>query len=240
MEKRIRPLKQIKTKEEYEEYQKCRDSFLVEYEWYESHGKTEAISGILEKAKRYEKGTPSRIALENRARLIQNDEYVSALERNIVAYQVTITQYEAKEEGIAPLDVLKGLLSGDDKIKSYLKRRSLKEKLENNGFPVVEPIDLSLQSTEDAIRQVFEECDFINIPKVEYSLVPVNEKANVIQKEVMNVLKECLNNEDVFNKKEQVSLKIDKSIINEKKQYKEKEKKEIQSKKAENSYYDEI
>lgn len=197
MEKRIRPLKSIKTKEEYEEYKKCLDRYLLEYKWYESHGKEDAKRSILEKASRCEENSDSKYALENRARLIENDEYIPALERNIVAYQVTIAKYDAIQEGIPPVEVLKGILTGDEKIKNYLKRRDLKDKLETNGFPIIEPIDLGLQSTEDAIRQVFEECDFINIQKPEYSLVPVCEKANEIQTEVMQVLKDCLNENNI-------------------------------------------
>ena len=32
--------------------------------------------------------------------MIENDEYIPALERNITAYMITIAEYEAKEENI--------------------------------------------------------------------------------------------------------------------------------------------
>ena len=43
MEKKIRPLKSIKTNEEYEEYKKYLDGYLIEYKWYKSHGKIKRI-----------------------------------------------------------------------------------------------------------------------------------------------------------------------------------------------------
>ena len=54
MEKKIRPLKSIKTNEEYEEYKKYLDGYLIEYKWYKSHGKSEARDLIIKKAENYE------------------------------------------------------------------------------------------------------------------------------------------------------------------------------------------
>lgn len=214
MEKKIRPLKSIKTNEEYEEYKKYLDGYLIEYKWYKSHGKSEARDLIIKKAENYENDSDSRVALENRARMIENDEYIPALERNITAYMITIAEYEAKEENISPFEVLKGIFSNDEKIKEYLKKRDLKNKLEENGFPVVEPVSLSIQSTEDALRQVFEECDFINIQKPEYALIPISEKANELQIEVSNMLKECLKENGIDSQKEDVENQANKSVKN--------------------------
>ena len=212
MEKKIRPLKSIKTNEEYEEYKKYLDGYLIEYKWYQSHGKSEARDLVIKKAENYENDSDSRVALENRARMIENDEYIPALERNITAYMITIAEYEAKEENISPFEVLKGIFSNDEKIKEYLKKRDLKNKLEENGFPVVEPVSLSIQSTEDVLRQVFEECDFINIQKLEYALIPISEKANELQTEVSNMLKECLKENGIDTQKKDVEKSASKSV----------------------------
>lgn len=214
MEKKIRPLKSIKTNEEYEEYKKYLDGYLIEYKWYQSHGKSEARDLVIKKAENYENDSDSRVALENRARMIENDEYIPALERNITAYMITIAEYEAKEENISPFEVLKGIFSNDEKIKEYLKKRDLKNKLEENGFPVVEPVSLSIQSTEDALRQVFEECDFINIQKPEYALIPISEKANELQIEVSNMLKECLKENGIDTQKKDIENQANKSVKN--------------------------
>lgn len=212
MEKKIRPLKSIKTNEEYEEYKKYLDGYLIEYKWYQSHGKSEARDLVIKKAENYENDSDSRVALENRARMIENDEYIPALERNITAYMITIAEYEAKEKNISPFEVLKGIFSNDEKIKEYLKKRDLKNKLEENGFPVVEPVSLSIQSTEDALRQVFEECDFINIQKPEYALIPISEKANELQTEVSNMLKECLKENGIDTQKKDVEKSASKTV----------------------------
>ena len=212
MEKKIRPLKSIKTNEEYEEYKKYLDGYLIEYKWYQSHGKSEARDLVIKKAKNFENDSDSRVALENRARMIENDEYIPALERNITAYMITIAEYEAKEKNISPFEVLKGIFSNDEKIKGYLKKRDLKNKLEENGFPVVEPVSLSIQSTEDALRQVFEECDFINIQKPEYALIPISEKANELQTEVSNMLKECLKENGIDSQKKDVEKSASKTV----------------------------
>ena len=175
MEKKIRPLKSIKTNEEYEEYKKYLDGYLIEYKWYKSHGKSEARDLVIKKAENYENDSDSRVALENRARMIENDEYIPALERNITAYIITIAEYEAKEENISPFEVLKGIFSNDEKIKEYLKKRDLKNKLEENGFPIIEPVSLSIQSTEDALRQ-------LKMLSIETTFIMINTKKKMKMK----------------------------------------------------------
>lgn len=210
MERRIRPLKSIRTNEEYEEYKKYLESYLIEYKWYQGHGKGEAKELVMKKSKGYEENSDSRIALENRARLIENDEYVPALKRNITAYLITIAEYDAKIKNISPLEILKGLLSKDEKTKEYLNEKNLKNELEKSGFYNVEPVSLSIQTQEDAIRQVFEECDFINITKPEYALVPISEKSNEMQSKVSNMLEQFLeeygaNNENKSTKETKIN-----------------------------------
>ena len=157
MGRRIRPLPPIETEEQYENYKKYFERYIGEYELLKN--KENLVSLMESRAQDYDEGTDERIALESRVRLINNNEYAPALERNITAYMLTIDEYEAKSENRSLFDVIKGIITKDEDTKNYLKRRYMKSRAEDNGL--LEPVNLSLQEPYDAVRQIFSEYDFI-------------------------------------------------------------------------------
>lgn len=204
MSDRIRPLKSIRTKEEYEDYKKYLERYLSEYKLFQKHG--EKLAELMNARKEdFNKGSEARAALEQRARLIENDEYANALERNITAYMLTITEYEAKAENRSLIDVIRGIITRDEDTKDYLKRRYMKSRAEDNGL--IQPVNLSLQDPYDCVRQIFEECDFINIPAPELSLVPIDTEVNKVFTEVRGMLQEYLKENEITAEKEHEATK---------------------------------
>lgn len=191
MEQRIRPLKSIRTEEEYESYKKSLERNLSEYKLFQNH--REKLAELMAtRALAYPEDSIERTSLETRRDLIENDEYAPLLERNITAYMLTIDEYEAKKENRSLFDVIKGIITRDADTKDYLKRRYMKSRVEDSGMPVIEPVDLNFETSEALVRKMFEEYEFINIPKPEIGLVPVDTEVNKIFTEVRAMLNECL------------------------------------------------
>ena len=68
----------------------------------------------------------------------------------------------------------------------------MKSRVEDSGMAVIEPVDLNFETSEALVRKMFEEYEFINIPKPEIGLVPVDTEVNKIFIEVRAMLNECL------------------------------------------------
>ena len=205
MSDRIRPLKSIRTKEEFEDYKNYLERYLSEYKLFQKHGGDKLIELMLARAEDFKKGSEARATLEQRARLIEKDEYANALERNITAYMLAITEYEAKEENRSLIDVVRGIITRDEDTKDYLTRRYIKSRAEDSGF--IQTVNLSLQDPYDAVKQIFEEYDFINIPAPELSLVPVDTEVNKVFTEVREMLQEYLKENGITTEKEHEAVK---------------------------------
>lgn len=213
MDERFRPLKSIRTEEQYENYKKYLTRYLDEYKLLQ--GKKNLSELMKKRAKDYKEGTDERVALEQRSRLIDEGKYAQALERNITAYMLTIDEYEAKKENRSLLDIIKGIMSKDEDTKEYLKRRYMKSKAE--GMGIVEPVNLSLQDPYDALKEIFESYNFINIEKPERALVPVNTELNQVFSEVRGMLEECLKENGISltqNENKQNEDKQSEKVIN--------------------------
>lgn len=209
MEERIRPLKSIRTEEEYENYKKYLQRCLDEYKLFMQYG-DKLPELMASRAKEYEEGSDARVALEQRERLINNGEYAASLERNITAYMLSMDEFEAKKENRSLFDVIKGIITKDDDTKNYLKRRYMKSRAEDMGL--LEPVNLNLQDPYDSVRQIFEEYDFINIPKPEFALVPVDTEINKIFTEVREMLDECLKENGISAYKEEQNIERKSSL----------------------------
>lgn len=174
MENRIRPLKSIKTKEEYEEYKKSLERYFTEYKWLKNSERP--FESIMQKAAQYEEGTDARIALTKRGKLIVKGKYQTYLEQYITAYKLTIDEFEAKNENKSIFDVIKGIINNDKGTKDYLKRRYMKSRIESKAPQLLEIPDIILEDKYDVIMDVFKENEYINVPKPETSLVPIDSK----------------------------------------------------------------
>ena len=190
-ENRIRPLKSIKTNEEYESYQNCLARYLSEYKLYQENEEG-FVKLMAERASKCPEGTPEKAAFEGRLALIRENKYIPALERNITAYMLAIKESEAKNKNKSLVDVIKGILTKDDETMEYLKERFMKSRAESSGLALTEPINLSLQDPYDAVMQVFRENEYINIETPERALIPVEEKTNEVFSKVREMLNECL------------------------------------------------
>ena len=183
--KRVRTLPWIRDDIQYEEYKESLSRYTTEYEFFKV--KNPSWEVMEQKAKEFEEDTEAYVSLKNRARLIKNGEYGTALEKNIAAYVLAIAEYEAKQTGIKPIDIGKGLVNKDPQIMKYLQDRFLKSRAERIGGLGAEVVNLGLQSKVDVIAEIFEEYDFINIEKPEISLVPVIESSNKVLETVRGV-----------------------------------------------------
>ena len=119
---------------------------------------------------------------------------------------------KAKQENRSILDILRGIMTKNAEIESYLKRRYMRARVESKDPHILEPINLSLQSPEDCIRQVNEEIGgVIGIEPLETALVPINTKTQQIFAEIRNMLDECLV-ENGIDVKKGVVLYVDKEV----------------------------
>lgn len=190
MEDRIRVLRAIKTDEDREKYEEYLNRYITEYNWFINS--KNPLESIRKKALQYEVGSDARNALESRARLIEIGEYGNALERNITSYFLALEEDSAKKEKRSPYDIIKGILQKDEGTKRYLQKRYMKSRAEDSGVTLATPVNLNLQSKEDVLTQVFEECEFVRIEKPQNALVTVNAENNQMFTNVRNALIECL------------------------------------------------
>ena len=187
---RVRTLPWIRDNATYEVYKENLARYTTEYEFFKVKNPSPEL--MEKKASEVEKDSDAYVSLMNRARLIKNGEYGTALEKNIAAYVLAIAEYEAKQAGITPIDIGKGLINKDPKVMKILQDRFLKTRAEREGSLGAEIINLGLQSKEDVIQEIFEEYDFINIEKPELSLVPVTESPSKVVETVQGVLEQYL------------------------------------------------
>ena len=170
MSERRRALPSIRTDEEYEAYQKALNGLTVEFNFLKTSDK------VHEKMVKMAEEKDSA-ALRNRIHLLEEGKYETIVKNNIAAYLLAISEYEAKKEEITPWEIIRGIVNREPKVLYHLKKRYTKSKAENEGIPQVEVINLDLQSKEEAILEVWRECDLINIEKPEVSLVPIEDVA---------------------------------------------------------------
>ena len=206
VEYRIRPLESIKTDEGCERYKEILERYMKEYTLFKED--EEKVTNLMKsRINSLEKDSKERVSLENRISLIEEKRYASSLEGNITAYMLTIAEYEAKLENRSLFDVIKGIITRDDDTKDYLKRRYMKSRAEDSGLSTMEVVDFSLEDPKMAVRKLFEENEYINIPKPEVALVPVDTEVNRIFAEVRDMLDEYLEENGVKKDTEHIDRK---------------------------------
>ena len=180
MVERKKVVRPIRNAEDLVKCEECLNRYMTEYEWL--HNNPDPLMSIKQKALKHPITSEARNSLNTRARLIETGQYEVALERNITSYLLAIEEYRAKEKLKEELkegkksfyDIVMGIIKKDKDTMEYLEKRYMKSKAEKAGIGLAYPEDLDLQSKEDVLTQVFEECDFVRIEKPVNALVAVN------------------------------------------------------------------
>ena len=187
----IRGLDKIKSKEEYEERKKDLEYYLSEYKWI-SEAKNpkkdveqelkvclESLSNEMEQSE--EREALSKIhTLKTKYNSIVSDEYKGALRRNITSLILMIEQFEANNQGVNFGQLLKGVMSGSEEIKDYIRRKYMVT-LANMYGTTPAPESLNVEKSS-AILEEMAKYDFVEIDlsevldkTEEVGLVPVSE-----------------------------------------------------------------
>ncbi len=221
MENRIRPLKSIRTKEEYDEYKNSLERYLTEYKWYTCTKPTPTAQVLEHKAECFDENEmTAKHALQSRAVLVQNGEYLNVLKQNITAYLLAITEFDAKEENISFLDVVRGLTKKKknreeyQKVIAYLERRFVKPRAERAGFVTTSVQNPGILSPVDCIKETIKECDFVNLDveavlkrEVQTALVPVNVQQQKLFDQIGSLVDDYLEKNLAINKMPSASEK---------------------------------
>ena len=182
MDERRRALNTIRNDEQCAKYKEELERYRLEYAFLKTH--PDAIERMKKMAKEKES-----VALENRVNALENGRYEAQLLNNITAYLLAINEYETN---LTPIEMIKGLITRDQAVIENIKKKYLKSRAEREGLPQVEVINLDIQPREDAIMQVFEEIDLVNLEKPEMSLIPVEVNPSEVLEAVNKMLQESL------------------------------------------------
>lgn len=187
MEQRQRPLKSIRTEEEHENNQKVLNNYIEELASFNKN--PEKWESLLV---RELESHPERADLKNRLRMISDGTYSMALENNILAHYLAEKEFENGKFSVA--EFIRAFMGKDiekkEKAQKSFRDRFAKSRADDACIAI--PIDFSLQSSKSILDEMFEEYEFINIPKPEMGLVPVDAGANKIFTELREMLNECL------------------------------------------------
>lgn len=130
-DKRIVPLKKIKTQEEYEDIKTYFEKLVKEYNtiFCQENNPNEVVKNELKsKIEDIHRGMSideERELHEAKTKyiMVNRDEYKSSLLENITGTLLMMEQFEATQEKRSFGEVAKGVLSGDDNTKEYLRKK---------------------------------------------------------------------------------------------------------------------
>ncbi|MBR4110111.1 MAG: hypothetical protein IKK43_00225 [Clostridia bacterium] len=192
-------LEKIKTYEEYGEKKQELKYYVDEYSWITKTKEPLAdisnqMKTLLSKLDDEEISAEEQLRILKRIHLLQikylkvkRDEYLPILKRNITATLVIIEQYEASIEKHSPWKVLTGVITGSAEIKSYLQRKYMLSKVNDNRV-VQSAVNLSVENIEDILGYIDQNYNLVDIkiPKEENALMLVEDIGidNPIQKQV--------------------------------------------------------
>lgn len=225
---RYRELQRIKTKQEYENAKERLEYYKTEYTWIkESENPMDDVRKEIESLMPMLNGenTDSQRHylkhiqfLMNKRSQIKKDRYLPIIKQNITALLLTTRQYELEQKDYNILDLLKGVIKGDNTILEALKMRHVFSSVITFGNMPAEE-NLSLPSVEDALEFIAKHCNLVGIEVPDYkrnlALVPVEKEKRtpyqeVVQKIVDEYIQETDSNNSVEQSEKSITLDLDK------------------------------
>lgn len=192
-------LKKIKTYEEYNEKKQELKYYVEEYSWITKTKEplidiTNQMKTLLGKLDNEDITKEEQLQILKGIHLLQikylkvkKDEYISILKRNITATFILVEQYEASIEQHSPWQIIKGVITGNAEIKSYLQRKYMVSKVNDNRV-APSAVNLSMENIEDILGYIEQNYNLVDVkmPKEETALVPIEEGGidNPVQKQV--------------------------------------------------------
>lgn len=192
-------LEKIKTYEEYDEKKQELKYYVGEYSWITKAKEplvdiTNQMKTLLGKLDDEDITKEEQLEVLKGIHLLQikylkvkRDEYLSTLKRNITATFILVEQYEASIEKHSLWEVITGVATGSAEIKSYLQRKYMVSKVNDNRV-APSAVNLSMENIEDILGYIEQNYNLVDvkIPKEETALVPIEdvEMDNPVQKQV--------------------------------------------------------
>ena len=192
-------LEKIKTYEEYGEKKQELKYYVDEYSWITKAKEpltdiTNQIKELLAELDNEDITQEEQLRILKGIHLLQikylsikREEYPSILKRNITATFILIEQYEASLEQHSPWQVIKGVITGNAEIKSYLQRKYMVSKV-NDNRAAQSAVNLNVEKIEDILGYIEKNYNLVDIkmPKEENALMPVEDIGidNPVQKQV--------------------------------------------------------
>lgn len=205
---KIRPLDQIKTMEDYHYWREQLDYYLEEYDTFSNKDTKTSAMDVYEQFQ----STKANLAIENseneklmnilanKYERIKNGTYESDVKNNINAIVLMLERFEASNQKMGFAQVLKGILTGDQEVIEYLKKK-YNFTLANMYGIVAAPEALDIQSSESILDYMAKTYNFVDIDVSEISKKTEEKSLIVYQEPVIGTrLRVAKEIEDNFQK----------------------------------------
>lgn len=169
-DKRIVPLKKIKSQEEYDNIRIYFEKLVKEYNTtfcQENDPKEVAVNELKNKVESIHQNMTANEERElheakTKCIMVDHDEYKSNLLENITGTLLMMEQFEASQEKRSFGEIARGLLYGDDDIKEYLRRKYTLDFANMYGM-VPASRNIYVESMDDILDYMEKNYEFVDI-----------------------------------------------------------------------------
>lgn len=169
-DKRIVPLKKIKSQEEYDDIKNYFEKLVKEYNTMFCQGNNPsevARNELKDRVENIHQGmTASEERLLHEAKtkyiMVNRDEYKSNLLENITGTLLMLEQFEASQEKRSFGEIAKGILNGDDDTKEYLRKKYTLDFSNMYGI-VPASKNIYVESMDDILDYMEKNYEFVDI-----------------------------------------------------------------------------